>query len=74
MRFRRCDVEKSYATARDARRRKHCMEHAGRMMIGGIFGGTNHFEHAVAARERLPNIRPVANVYRRLRDRDLRHG
>jgi hypothetical protein len=44
------------------------------MMIGGIFGSTSHFERAVAPRERLTDIGPVANVHRRLCERDLRHA
>ena len=74
MRLRRRDIEKSHAPARDARHRKHCIEHADRMMIGGIFCGTSHFKHAVAAREGLTDVGPLANVYRRLWERDLRHA
>ena len=49
MGFRRRDIEKGDAAARDAARRKHRIEHAGRMVIRGIFGGTRHLEHALAA-------------------------
>ena len=74
MRLRRRNVEKSHATARDARHRKHRIEHSGRMMIGGIFGRTGHFEYPVAAGKGLTDIRPMAKVDRRLRERDLRHA
>ena len=66
MRLRRRDVEKGDAAARDGRHRKHRIEHAGRMMVGGIVGSAGHFEHAVAAGERLTDIRAVADMRGRL--------
>ena len=74
MGFRRRDIETSDAAARDARYRQHRIEHAGRMLVGGIFGGAGHLEHAVSARQRLTDIRAVADMGGRLRKRDLRHG
>ena len=68
------DVEKSDAAARDAAHRQDRVEHAGRMLVGGIAGGTRDFEHAVTARERLPDVRAVPNMRGRLRECDLRHG
>jgi ribosomal protein S13 len=69
----RSNIQKCDAAARDARHREHRIEHAGRMMIGGISGGARHFEHAVAAGERLTDIRAVADMSKRLCGRDLRH-
>jgi hypothetical protein len=66
MRFRLRNIEKGNAAARNAADRKHRVEHVRRMLVGGVFGSTGHFEHTVEARERLPNVRAVANVRRRL--------
>jgi len=74
MGFRGGDIEMSNAAARDGRHRQHRIEHAGRMMVSGIFGGAGHFEHSVAARQRLTDIRAVADMNRRLCERDIRHG
>jgi hypothetical protein len=60
------DIEKGDAPACDARYRKCRIEHAGRMLVGGIFGGTGHLEHAFTAGERLPDVRAVPNVGGRL--------
>jgi hypothetical protein len=50
------DVEKRHAAARDAAHGEHCVEHAGRMIVGGITRGTGDFEKAIAAGERLAHI------------------
>ena len=68
------DIEKGDAPARDAADREHRIEHAGRMIVGGISGGAGHLEHAVAAGERLADVRAVADMGGRLGERDLRHG
>jgi hypothetical protein len=73
MGFRRRDIQKGDAAARDGRHGEHCIEHAGRMMVGGISSGARHFEHAIASSERLTDIRAVADVNGRLCERDLRH-
>ena len=56
------DIEKGNPPARDARHRKHHIEHAGRMAVGGILGGARHLEHAFAAGERLSHVRAMPNV------------
>ena len=66
MGFRCRHIKKGNAAARDAADREHCIEHTGRMLVGGISGATRHFEHAIAARERLTNVRAVPNVGGRL--------
>jgi hypothetical protein len=66
MGFRRRDIEKCDAAARDAAHRKHGIEHAGRMVVRGVFGSTRHLEHALAAGVRLANVRPLPNVRGRL--------
>jgi hypothetical protein len=73
MGFRRSDSDMSNAAACDARCREYRIEHAGRMLVGGILGRAGHFENAIAARERLTDIRAVADVNGRLCERDLRH-
>ena len=67
------NVEKSDAAARDAADRQDRIEHAGRMVVGGVAGGTRDFEHAVAAGERLADVRAVPNMRGRLGECDLRH-
>jgi hypothetical protein len=73
-RFRRRDVEKDDAAARDSRHRKHRIEHSRWVMVGGIFGLAGHLEHAVAAGKRLTDIRAVTDMRGRLGERDIRHG
>ena len=74
MRLRRRDVEEGDAAARDAADRQHGVEHAGRMIVGGVAGGAGDFQHAVAAGQRLADVRAVPEMGRRLGERDLRHG
>ena len=74
MGFRGGDIEKSDAAARDAADRQNRIEHAGRMVVGGITGGARDFEDAVAAGEGLADVRAVPNMSGRLRECDLRHG
>jgi hypothetical protein len=64
MGFRRGDIKKGDASARDTRYREHGMEHAGRMLVGSIFGSARHFEHAIAPRQRLTDIRAVPDMNR----------
>ena len=74
MGFRGRNVEKGDAAARDAADRQHRVEHAGRMLVGGVAGGTRDFEHAVPPGERLTDVRAVPNMRGRLGECDLRHG
>ena len=74
MGFRGRDIERSDAAARDAAHRQNRVEHAGRMMVGGVAGGTGDFEDAITAGERLTDVRAVPNMSGRLRECDLRHG
>ena len=74
MRFRGLDVEKSDAAARDAADRQHRVEHAGRMVVGGIAGAARDFEDPVTAGERLTHVRAMPNMRGRLGECDLRHG
>jgi hypothetical protein len=72
--FRGRNVEKSDAAARDAADRQDRVEHAGRMLVGGVAGGTRDFEHPVPPGEGLTDVRAVPNMRRRLGECDLRHG
>ena len=65
MGFRRVDVEKRDAAARDAAHRQDRVEHPGRMIVGGISGAARDFENAVTAGEWLTDVRAVANMSRR---------
>ena len=74
MGFRGGDIEESDAAARDAAHRQDRVEHAGRMVVGGVAGRTRDFEDAVTAGERLTDVRAVPNMRGRLCECDLRHG
>ena len=74
MGFRGRNIEKSDAAARDAAHRQDRVEHPGRMVVGGVAGGTRDFEDAITAGERLTDVRAVPNMSGRLRECDLRHG
>ena len=66
-------VEKGDAAARDAADRQDRVEHAGRMVVGGVAGGARDFQHAVAAGERLADVRAVPDMRGRPGECDLRH-
>ncbi len=68
------NIEKGDAAARDAAHRQDRVEHPGRMVVGGVAGGTRDFENSVTAGERLSDVRTVPNMSGRLRQCDLRHG
>ena len=55
-------VEEGHATARDAADRQNRMEHAGRVVIRGIAGFALDLQHAVAAGQRLADIRAVPEM------------
>jgi hypothetical protein len=74
MRFRGRNIEKSHAAARDAAHRQNGVEHPGRMVVGGVPGGTRDFEDAVTAGEGLTYVGAVPNMRGRLCECDLRHG
>jgi hypothetical protein len=74
MRFRRGDIEKSDAATGDAAHRQNCIEHAGRVVVGGIPRATRDFENTIAAGQRLADIRTMPDMCGRLREYDLRHG
>ena len=74
MSFRGGNIEESDAAARYAAHRQHRVEHSGRMLVGGVPGGTRDFEDPVTAGEGLTNVRAVPNMRGRLRKYDLRHG
>ena len=73
MRLRRRDVEEGDAAARDAAHRQHGVQHAGRMVVGRVARAAGDLQHAVAAGERLADIRAVPLMGRSLGKRDLRH-
>jgi hypothetical protein len=62
MGFRRLNIERNDPAACDATHRKNGVEHVGRMVIGGVSGGTRDFEDAVTAGEGLTDARAVAKV------------
>ena len=74
MGFRRGNVEKGDAAARDAAHRQHRIEHAGRMIVGRVTGGAGDLKNPIAAGQRLTDIRAVPNMGGRLCECDLRHG
>ena len=74
MGFRGRNVEKGDAAARDAADRQDRVEHTGRMLVGGVAGGTRDFEHPVPPGEGLTDVRAVPNMRRRPGECDLRHG
>ena len=74
MSFRGRNVEKGDAAARDAADRQDRVEHAGRMLVGGVACGAGDLEHAVAPGERLADVRAVPNMRRRPGECDFRHG
>ena len=53
------------AAASDAADRDDGVEHPRRMIVGGISGGAGDFQDAVAAGQRLADVRAVANMRRR---------
>ena len=55
-------VEKGHAAAGDAADRQHRIEHSGRMIIGGVAGFALHLQKAVAAGQRLADVRAVPDV------------
>jgi hypothetical protein len=68
------NIEESDAAARDAANRQNRVEHPGRMVVGGVLGGTRDFEDPITAGEGLTYIRAVPNMSGRLCESDLRHG
>ena len=68
------DIERRDAAARDAADRQHGVEHAGRVVVGGVAGGAGDLQDAVAAGERLADVRAVPDMGGRLGECDLRHG
>ncbi len=56
------NIKRRYAAVGDFRRGDDRIEHAIRMIIGGIVGATGRFEHALTSRHRLADVRPVARM------------
>ncbi len=67
-------IEKRHATTRNAARRDDCVEHFRVIVVGGVACGARDLEDAVAAGQRLTDIRAVTDMRGRLDERDLRHG
>ena len=68
------DIEKSDAAAGDAAYRDNGVKHARRMIVGGVSRRACDFENAVAASQRLADVRAMPDMRGRLRECDLRHG
>jgi hypothetical protein len=74
MSFRRFNVEKRDAAARDAAHGQNGVKHPGRMVIGGVAGLPRNFEDPITTRERLTYVRSVPNVSGPAGYRDLSHA
>ena len=70
----RVHIEEADAAARDAADREHRMQHAGRMIVGGEAGLAGDLQHAVAAGQRLADVRAVAGMGGICRQGQLRHS
>jgi hypothetical protein len=55
-------IEECDATARDAADRQNGVQHAGRVVVGGVAGFSFDLQDAFAARQRLPDIRAVSEM------------
>lgn len=68
------DIERDHTAARDAGDRHHGKQHAGRMIVGGVGRLPLDLEDAVAAGQRLADVRAVPQVRGSGSETELRHG
>ena len=74
VRLGRGHVERGDPAAGDAADGERGIDHAGRVVVGGIACGASGLQHAFAPGQRLADVRPHADMRGRLRNSDLRHG